>query len=118
MPSVLPHVKNKKLKGIAVSSTRRSAAAPDIPTVEEAGLSGFQYVTWYGLYAPAATPRDIIMKLNAQVVKILAAPELSQRFSSQGAEPASSSPEQLAHHMREEYENWKKVIRSANIRLD
>jgi tripartite-type tricarboxylate transporter receptor subunit TctC len=118
MPSVLPHVKNKKLKGIAVSSARRSAAAPDIPTVAEAGLAGFQYVTWYGLYAPAATPREIVMKLNTQVVKILAEPELSQRFSSQGAEPAGSSPEQLALHMREEHESWKKVIKSANIRLD
>jgi tripartite-type tricarboxylate transporter receptor subunit TctC len=118
MPSVLPHVKNRKLKGIAVSSARRSAAAPEIPTVSEAGLPGFEYVTWYGLYAPAATPRDIVAKLNAEVVKMLAAPELSQRFASQGAEPASSTPEQLAKHMRDEYENWKKVIKSANIKLD
>lgn len=118
MPSVLPHVKNKKLKGIAVSSAKRSAAAPDIPTVAEAGLSGFAYVTWYGLYAPAATPKDIVAKLNAEVVRILTAPELSQRFASQGAEPASSTPEQLARHMRDEYESWKKVIKSASIKLD
>lgn len=118
MPSVLPHVKNKKLKAIAVSSARRSDALPDIPTVAEAGLNGFEYVTWYGLFAPSATPGDIIMKLNAQVVKMLAAPELSQRFSSQGAEPASSSPEQLAQHMRQEHDKWKRVINSANIRLD
>jgi tripartite-type tricarboxylate transporter receptor subunit TctC len=118
MPSVLPHVRNKKLKGIAVSSAKRSSAAPDIPTVAEAGLPGFEYVTWYGLYAPAATPKDIVMKLNVEVVKILTAPELSQRLASQGAEPASGTPEQLGRHMRDEYESWKKVIKTANIRLD
>lgn len=118
MPSVLPHVTAKKLRGIAVGSGKRSPAAPDIPTVAESGLPGFEYVTWYGLFAPAATPRDIILKINAEVVRMLAAPELAQRLASQGAEPATSSPEQLGKYMLEQHERWKQVIQSAHIRID
>lgn len=118
MPSVLPHIGARRLKGIAVSSGRRSQAAPDIPTVAEAGVPGFEYVTWYGLFAPAATPADVIAKVNAEVVRMLAGPDLSKRFASQGAEPASSSPAELARFMRDEHEGWKKVIKTAGIRLD
>jgi tripartite-type tricarboxylate transporter receptor subunit TctC len=118
MPSVLPHVKSGKLKGIAVGSAKRSPAAPDIPTVAESGVPGFDYVTWYGLFAPAATPRAIIAKLNAQVVSMLAEPELAQRLVVQGADPQSSTPEGLARYMREEHERWKKVITSAGIKAE
>ena len=118
MPSVLPHVKAGKLRGIAVGSSTRSPAAPDIPTVAESGVPGFEYVTWYGLFAPAATPRDIILKINAEVIKMLASPELAQRLASQGAEPASSSPEQLGKYMLEQHERWKQVIKSAHIRIN
>ena len=118
MPSVLPQVRNGKLKGIAVGSARRSAAAPDIPTVAESGLPGFDYVTWYGLYAPAATPKAIIRKLNAEIVRMLADPELAQRLAVQGADPQSSTPEGLARYMREEHARWKKVITTAGIRVD
>jgi tripartite-type tricarboxylate transporter receptor subunit TctC len=118
MPSVLPHVRTGKLKGLAVGSAQRSPAAPDIPTVAEAGVPGFEYVTWYGMFAPAQTPKGIITKLNAQVAKILAEPEMAQRLASQGAEPRSSTPEALAKFMRDETERWKKVIRSAGIKVD
>ncbi len=118
MPTVLPHVKGGKLKGIAVGSAKRSPAAPDIPTVAESGVPGFDYVTWYGLFAPAATPRAIVAKLNAEVVRMLAGPELAQRLAVQGADPRSSTPEGLARYMREEHERWKKVIKSANIRIE
>jgi tripartite-type tricarboxylate transporter receptor subunit TctC len=118
MPSVLPHVAAKRLKGIAVSSGRRSPAAPDIPTVAEAGVPGFEYVTWYGLFAPAATPATVIAKVNAEVTRMLSAPDLSKRFASQGAEPAASSPAELARFMREEHESWKKVIKASGIRLE
>ncbi|OFZ88541.1 MAG: hypothetical protein A3I62_00255 [Betaproteobacteria bacterium RIFCSPLOWO2_02_FULL_62_79] len=118
MPSVLPQVKSGKLKGIAVGSAKRSPAAPEIPTVSEAGVPGFEYVTWYGLFAPAATPRDIVARLNTEVVRILADPELAQRFSSQGAEPSSTTPEQLAKFQRDEHERWKRVIQSAGIKLE
>ncbi len=118
MPSVLPHIATGRLRGIAVGSAKRSLAAPDIPTVAEAGLKGFQYVTWYALLAPAATPKDVITKINAESVKALSQPEMVQRLSSQGAEPAPGTPEELAKFMREEFEDWKKVIKAANIKLE
>ena len=116
MPSVLQHVRGGKLKGIAVGSAKRSPAAPDIPTVAESGVPGFDYVTWYGLFAPAATPRPVIDKLNAEIVKMLGEPGLSKRFATQGADPQSSSPEGLARYMRGEHERWKKIIREAGIK--
>ncbi len=118
MPSVLPHVATGRLRGIAVGSANRSPATPDIPTVAEAGLKGFQYVTWYALLAPAATPRDVITKINADAVKVLSQPDMVQRFASQGAEPAPGTPEGLAKFMRAEYDEWKRVIKAANIKLD
>ena len=118
MPSVLPQIAAGRLRGIAVGSAKRSPAAPDIPTVAESGLKGFQYVTWYALLAPAATPKDVITKINAESVKILSHPEMVQRLSSQGAEPAPGTPEELGKFMREEFEDWKKVIKTANIKLE
>jgi tripartite-type tricarboxylate transporter receptor subunit TctC len=118
MPSVLPLVKSGKLKGLAVGSAQRSPAIPDIPTVAEAGVPGFENVTWYGMFAPAKTPHDIVAKLNRQVVKILAEPEMAQRLASQGAEPRGSTPEDLVKFMRVESERWKKVIKAANIKLE
>lgn len=120
MPSVLPHIASGRLRGIAVGSAKRSPAAPDIPTVAESSpsLKGFQYVTWYALLAPAATPKDIIAKINAESVKALSQPEMVQRLSSQGAEPAPGTPEELGKFMREEFEDWKKVIKAANIKLE
>ena len=118
MPSVLPQVRAGKLKGIAVGSARRSAAAPEVPTVAEAGLPGFEYVTWYGIFAPAATSKDIVAKLHKEIVRILADPQTAQRFASQGAEPASTTPAELGKYMRDEHERWKQVIKAARIKID
>ncbi|MGA0115038.1 MAG: Bug family tripartite tricarboxylate transporter substrate binding protein [Burkholderiales bacterium] len=118
MPSVLPHVKSGRLRGIAVGSGRRSPAAPDIPTVAEAGYKGYQYVTWYALLAPAAVPKDVIAKINADAVRALTRPELANRLASQGAEPAPGTPEALAKFWRDEYEGWVKVIKTANLKLN
>lgn len=118
MPAVLPHVKAGKLRGIAVGSSKRSAAAPDIPTVSESGVSGFEYVAWYGLFAPAGTPQVLVNQINVHVVNALGNVELAQRLASQGAEPSPSTPEGLAKYLREDHERWKKVIRSANIRIE
>jgi tripartite-type tricarboxylate transporter receptor subunit TctC len=116
MPSVLPQVKAGKLKGIAVGSAKRSPAAPDIPTVAEAGVPGFEYVTWYGLLVATGTPRPIVDKLNGEVVRMLKEPDVVQRFASQGAEPQSTTPEGLAKFMREEYDRWRKVIQAIGIK--
>ena len=118
MPSVLPQANSGKLRGIAVGSAKRSPAAPDIPTVAEAGVPGFEYVTWYGLFAPAGTARDIVARLNAQTVKILSDPEIAKRFASQGAEPMSNSPEQLAQYRRVEFERWRKLIADLKLRVE
>jgi len=118
MPSVLPQANAGKLRGIAVGSARRSPAAPEIPTVAEAGVPGFEYVTWYGLFTPTGTPREIVSRLHAQIRKILADPELSRRFSSQGAEPASTTPEQLAQYRRAEFERWRKLIAELKLKVD
>jgi tripartite-type tricarboxylate transporter receptor subunit TctC len=118
MPSVLAYVKTGRLKGLAVSSAKRSAAAPDIPTVAEAGVPGFQYVTWYGLFAPAATPKDVIAKLNGEVVRGLQDKALAERLIREGAEPAPGSPDALAKFMRAEYDQWKKTIAAAKLKLE
>ena len=118
MPLVLPQVHSGRLRGIAVGSAKRSPAAPDIPTVAEAGVPGFEYVTWYGLFAPAGTPRDILGRWNTLVVKILADPEMARRFASQGAEPSATTPEQLAQYRRSEFERWRKLIAEMKLKVE
>jgi tripartite-type tricarboxylate transporter receptor subunit TctC len=118
MPSVLPHVRVGRLKALAVSTGRRSPAVPDIPTVAEAGVPGFHYATWYGLFAPAATPKDVIAKVNAEVNRILQDKEIARRLISEGAEPAPGTPEDLGKYMRAEYEQWKKTIAAANLKIE
>ena len=116
IPSVLPHVRAGKLKAIAVSSAKRSASAPDIPTVAESGYPDFEYSNWNALFAPARTPQQIIHKMNAEIVTILNDPEVSRRLTSQGADPAPDTPAALANYMRADHERWKKVIRTAGIK--
>jgi len=118
MPTVLPLVRSGKLRALAVGSTQRISAIADIPTVAESGVPGFENVTWYGMFAPAKTPREIVNKLNAQVVRILAEPDMAQRLSSQGAEPRSSTPDELAKFMRVEFGRWAKVIKSAGVKVE
>ncbi|MEK7877678.1 MAG: tripartite tricarboxylate transporter substrate binding protein [Pseudomonadota bacterium] len=118
MTSVLPHVKTGRLRGLAVGSAQRFRAVPDIPTVAEAGVPGFEAMTWYGMFAPAGTPKYIINKLNTQIVKILANPEMAHYLVTQGSEARSSTPEELAKYMRVESERAKKAIQSAAIRIE
>jgi tripartite-type tricarboxylate transporter receptor subunit TctC len=118
MPTVLPLVHTKKLKGLAVSSARRSVAAPEIPTMAEAGVPGFNYVTWYGVLAPAATPKDIVTKLNTEIVRSMSDKDMSQRLLKEGSEPQPGTPEAMAKFMRTEYEQWRKTVAAAKIRID
>ncbi len=118
IPTVLPHVQSGRMRGIAVGSAKRSPAVPDIPTVAESGLKGYQYTTWYALLGPSTMPKDVITKINAESVKALSEPEMTKRLSSQGAEPSPGTPEALGKFMREEYEGWVKVIKAANIKLE
>ncbi len=111
----LPHVRRAKLRVLGVTSARRVAAAPDIPTIAEAGLPGYESVQWSGLLAPAKTSRDIISRLHKEVVAILRAPELKERLARDANEVVASSPEEFAAFLKAETEKWAKVAKAAGI---
>ncbi len=113
----LPHIKTGKLRALATASTKRAALAPEVPTMIELGYP-IDFDTWYGLYAPAGTPKDIVNKVSAEVVRILAVQDFRNRAAVLGVELIGTSPERLAAHMRNEIERWTKVARAANIKMD
>ncbi len=113
--SVLPFVKEGKLRGVAVTSSQRTAILPDMPTVAESGLPGYEVGNWYAIVAPAATPRNIIARLNGEITKALAAPDVRKRFLDLAADPLGSTPEALAKYNRSELDKWARVIKSAGI---
>ena len=117
-PGALPRMKSGKLRSIAVASAKRSSDLPDLPTVAESGIPGFEYVIWYGLLAPAKTPKEIIEKLNTEVVKTLKDPETVRELASRGAEASPTTPEAFAKYLREDQERWKKVVKTAGIKLN
>lgn len=115
--SALPHIRSGRIRAYGLTSATRSSGAPEIPTIAEAGLPGYEAIQWFGVAAPAGTPRDIVTRLHAAVVQTLADPGIAQRFVSGGADVApSKSPEAFADFMRAEYVKWGKVIKSANIK--
>jgi tripartite-type tricarboxylate transporter receptor subunit TctC len=114
IPQALPHVKSGRLRALAVGHPTRTRAAPDLPPLAET-IPGFNNTTWYGLLAPARTPRQIVLRVNADLNKVLAQPELAQRMLSQGIEASGSTPEVLAQMIRAETERWRKVIKAAGI---
>ncbi len=117
MPVYLPQVKAGKLRALAVSAAQRSPAMPDLPTIAEAGVPGYNTSAWFGLVAPAGTPRPVIDKLAAETQRILKLPDVSERLSALGAEPVGERPEQFAAHIKAEIAKWAKVIREANVAL-
>jgi tripartite-type tricarboxylate transporter receptor subunit TctC len=118
VPAVLPHVKAGRLNALGVGSAKRSPALPNIPTIAEAGVPGYEYTTWYGIFAPARTPAPIVARLNKEIVKVLVLPELNERFVSQGADPAPSTPGELSNYMAAESARWAKTIKAAGIRIE
>lgn len=117
-PGALPFVKNGKLKAIAVGSAKRSSAAPEVPTVAESGLPGFEGVAWICMVAPAGTPQPIINKLHADVVKVLAMPDIRERFSALGAEPVGNTPEEFSAYLKAEIAKWGKVVKDSGAKVD
>jgi len=113
----LPHVKSGKLRALAVAGARRSRLAPDLPTVSEAGLPGFSFNGWYGIVAPAKTPRPIVTQLNQTLIKIVRSPDVVERMAGMGNEPVGSTPEEFDRLIREEIPKWAKVIRQAGITM-
>jgi len=116
MPSSLPLVKEGKLRALGVTSLKRSPAAPEIPTIAEQGLPGFEAVSWFALFAPGGTPRPVVERLQAEVKKILVAPDVAKRLAEIGLEPVGSSPDELAAFQRSEIAKWAKVVKDSGAK--
>ena len=115
VPVMVQHVRSGKLKALAVGSATRSPAAPDVPTVAESGVPGFEYTVWYGLLAPSGTPRAVVTRLNEAVVQSLRLPQLDQQLRAQGSEPRPASPEETAKFMKAEYARWSLVVKATGL---
>ena len=118
MPPALPHVKDGKLRALAVTSTKRSPAAPELPTVDEIALPGFEANTWHGVVVPAGTPGAIVARLNREIVAVLHLPDVVERLSGQGAEPVGSTPEEFAAYIRAETVKWARVVRESGAKAE
>ncbi len=118
MLATYPHVKSGKLKLIAVSSAKRVASIPDVPTVAEAGLKDFETGSWQGVVAAAGTPKEVVGRLNTEIVRILSTPEMKENLARQGAEVYTMTPEQLGNWLKSEIEKWAKVVKAANLKLE
>src|SRR5262245_14627998 len=116
IPTVIQHVRSGKLRALAVTGEKRTPAAPDIPTVAESGVPGFQVSNWFGLAAPAKTPPEIVARLNTEIVRALKTPELSAALRKDGTEPSTLTPAQYAAFMQNEYNKWAKVSKAAGIK--
>ena len=116
--SLAPHMKSGKVRGIAVSGVARHPAVPEIPTFSEAGVKNFDVRLWYGVLAPAGTPKDIVDKLSAQIASVLATPDFKATLVKQGLDPFVSSPEQFAALMRSDFARYAQVIKTANIKVE
>jgi tripartite-type tricarboxylate transporter receptor subunit TctC len=115
---VLPFIKEGKLKPLAVTTAKRSSTLPNVPTLQEAGVPGIAIGTWFGLLAPAATPKDVVTKLNAEVVKIINTPEFKKQMFDIGAEPIGNKPDEMAKQIKEETEKFAALIKAGKVTLD
>ena len=116
--TLVAHVKSGRLRGIAVTSARRSLALPEFPTVAEAGVPGYEVVSWHGVLAPAAVSKEIIARLNAEFNRVIAAPDMKSRMLNQGFEPVGGAPEQFGEHIRAEIAKWAPIIKAAGLKVD
>jgi tripartite-type tricarboxylate transporter receptor subunit TctC len=118
IPAAAPHIRSGKLRALALIAPQRSSALPEVPTVAEAGLANFEVTTWYGVLAPAGTPRAAVTRLNAELVRIMHAPEARERLAAMATEPRTSTPEEFAAYLREEIAKWGDVVRKAGLKAD
>lgn len=118
LPSSIQQVKAGKLRGIAVTTARRSPAMPDLPTIAESGLPGYEASSWFGMHAPAKTSKDIVNKLYQTVARSLRTPEMIERLTSQGADPVGNTPEQFTEFVRDEIAKWAKVVKASGAKVE
>ena len=118
LPGAMPHIKSGKLNGPAVTTAKRSPALPEVPTIAESGLPGFDISSWAGLMAPAGTPKSVVLMLNAASVKALASPDMRERLAGEGAEPVGNTPEQFAAFVKAELAKWAQAIKQAGAQID
>jgi tripartite-type tricarboxylate transporter receptor subunit TctC len=118
VPTLLQHIKQGKLRALAVTSAKRVDDLPNVPTINESGYKGFDAVTWFGLLAPAGTPKDVIAKVNAEFNKALKLPELSKRLEDEGADPAGGTPEEFAALIKADIPRWGKVVKDSGAKVD
>ena len=116
--SVVQHVKSGKLRALAVTSSKRAPLLPELPTVAEAGVPGYDVIQWWGVLAPAKTPGDVVNKLHGDIAKIIATPQTREKFASQGVDPANETPARFRSFMIDEVRKWGQVIKAANVRID
>ena len=117
-PNVLPHVRAGKVRALAVTSLNRSPLAPEVPTVNEAGVPGYEINVWFGVVGPAGIPRDVVSRLNAEINKILQMPDVRERFQNGGVEPVGGTPEKFGEHLRSEIAKWGKVVRESGAKVE
>jgi tripartite-type tricarboxylate transporter receptor subunit TctC len=118
MPSAIQHVRTGRLRPLAVTTAKRSPELPDVPTIAEAGLPGYEATSWFGLFTPAGTPAPVVSRLHAAIVKVLAQPDVKKKISEQGAEVYSEKPEQFAAFIKAESAKWGKVVRESGASVD
>ena len=118
IPSLVSHIQSGRVRALAVTSNKRSAALPNVPTIAESGLAGFAVAPWFGLLAPASTPADIVMRINEDVAALLATKEVVDAFSAQGAEPFRTAPAEFAALVRSDIEKWAVVVRESGAKVD
>ena len=118
LPSSISHVKSGKLRAIAVTTAKRSSALPNVPTIAESGVPGFDISTWYGIWAPAGTPKEIVSKLSGEIAKIVKMPDVRERLAGLGAEPVGNSPDEFAAYCRSELAKWAKIVKASGATVD
>ena len=118
MVALMPHVKSNRLKLLGVATMKRLAILPDVPTINESGVPGYDANQWYGVLTQAAVPRDIVAKLHADIVKVLARPDIKERLAADGAEPVANTPDQFAAHIKSEIARWAPVVKASGAKPD